>query len=106
MSWFLKVRVLHFILVNIFDHFVLVDTGQIKSPGLLCLYFGRYGTSSWKKNETLIINDWVAGLAKTVDLESLLKYLNLLGIQGSLFFVILGETSLEKTQFLADFIKN
>ena len=26
--------------------------------------------------------------------------------QGSLFFVIKGETSLEKTQLLADFIKN
>ena len=27
-------------------------------------------------------------------------------LQGSLFFVIKGETSLEKTQLLADFIKN
>jgi len=41
-----------------------------------------------------------------------LKVLNLMdeycrfSRQGSLFFVIKGETSLEKTQFLADFIKN
>ena len=41
-------------------------------------------------------------------LEEAYKKIDILegAIQGSLFFIIKGETSLEKTQLLADFIKN
>ena len=45
-------------------------------------------------------------LQSTIHFSKIIIKKHYTAIQGSLFFVIKGETSLEKTHILADFIKN
>ena len=80
MSWFLKKWVLHLILVSIFNHLGPGQHWRNQVPPVCSVCTLADMEQVLGRRTRLDVNDWAAGLAKTVDVESLLKYFNLLRI--------------------------